>query len=443
VKGKMAGAYLTCLVAIAFILSQVINTLLRLAGIPNIFIPTREVLLVGLAIAALRRIGFNENRLFYGSALALVIIIIANVFVAIFEGRHFEGLFYARLYALPLLFSVACYGWILTIDEEEIKKVGRFLYILGVFVMFCAVLIYFAAEGNPGILSTLISGQENSQLAVTWYIAGGWMRMGLPATAPNSLGVIAALLYIFGLSLNLSGMASALRIRYSWILLLLTCGVLILTFSRSSWLGAFAGTCVLFITCWKIWKIGESIGLFRLFASVLSILLGIVIFAYFIDIYSDGIVGRWITYNLTGTDPSMVGHGNSIENAWELAHQYYLFGYPRGTVGPRAAQFGGDFNNVESSVFAVFYDMGIPIGILFMIFSSLIIVSMFRHISQLAPMLILFLVMQFLPHVFSPDINIFFLIIYTVLGKLMSTGGSLRCADGCNRSVACAPSLRR
>ncbi|MDR2924688.1 MAG: hypothetical protein LBU76_01830 [Azoarcus sp.] len=151
----------------------------------------------------------------------------------------------------------------------------------------------------------------------------------------------------------------------------------------------------------------------RVMSVIMFGILALSFLVYFIDDYSGGKISHWISLNLSGEDPSMVGHGNSFVQVWEVLDEYYLYGYPRGSVGPKALVQEADLKNVENGMLSIFYDMGIPLGIAFIVFSSLLLGCMYRHPSQIAVLVGFAVPAMFLPYVFSPDIIIFFLFIYS------------------------------
>jgi hypothetical protein len=418
--GKGGGGYLVCIIAFAFIYSQLAANVLSMIGIPNLLPVARDGGLAFLAAAAVRKVSFHENRLFYASILAVIFILFINVFVSIFDNRHFAGIYYARIYLLPVLFAVACQGWLILASDEIIIRVAKLTHVLLVILMIVAIILYIITQLDEVLLSRLMGGVKLSQFPTAWFIAGGWLRMGLPTAAPNHLGLIAALSFIFFIGLKLSNFMRFINISYLGfsITSLLIGVVLALTFSRSSWLAVVFGFIALLIGCRREWKINLS-HIMHIALVAFCGLVFLVILIYFVDDYNNGMISKWIALNFFGKDPSMIGHGNSFVDAWESFHKYYLWGYPRGTVGPRAQAFGGDIYNVENTFLSIVYDMGFQIGILFIIFSGFIILVMYKHASQVALIMVLFVAGMFLPYASAPEIIIFFLFIYSLLGRLM------------------------
>lgn len=414
------AAYLLCVIGFVSVLSQFGKTLLGMGGIPNVIPVIRDLLMLALALLAISRINFFQSADFFIPAIICLLLVLLNIFVALFDGRLFAGVYYGRLYSLPLIYAVAVYGLILTLEKIAVRQLARLVYVSGAMMAGLAIAIFASIEYNPALLHTLMGG-EGGTLATAWYIAGGvWLRMGLPATSPNSLGLLLGLYWLFLLALLWSGLANEICGRSFQVVFAVTLAVILMTFSRSSWLACFFGGVALFAATWKEWKLGHLLRPMRLLGiAVVGGCFGVLL-VFLVDAYSNGAVTRWIELNYSGTDPSMVGHKQTFALAWSLLDEYFMLGFPRGTVGPKAALFGGGLNNVENSVLGIFYDMGVPIGLAFMLCICLVLRAMWRHPSQ-ASVLVGFLVAaQFLPYAFEADVIIFFLMLYALLGRLMA-----------------------
>lgn len=414
------AAYIVCLIAFVSVFSQFGKTILGLVGMPNVIPAIRDISLIALAVIAISRTDFFKSTGFYGAVLLCMFILVLNIFIALFDGRIFAGFYYARLYALPLFFSVASYGLIMTLNNREISRLAGFVYYGGALVVAASIIIFSAVELNPLLLRTLM-GSEQTQLASAWYIAGGiWLRMGLPATGPNSLGLFVGLYLLFLLALQFSGRANEVGGRQFRLVISLSVAVLLMTFSRSSWLACFFGVIALFFSCRKEWELGRYIRPMAIVGYIVGGVALAVIVLLSLDSYSNGAVTRWLELNISGKDPSMIGHQQTLVVAWELLDKYFSVGYPRGSVGPKALLFGGGFFNVENSLVGIFYDMGVPIGLGFIVSVGLLLRGMWMHRSQISILVAFLLASQFLPYAFEADVIIFFIMIYVVQGRLMS-----------------------
>lgn len=437
----MYAPYFVCLIVFIFVYSTLLPILMKTVGIPN-FIPLiRDFLLCILAFSAFLHLRVKENKLFYGVLILISIVLIINVFIAILEDRQIHGLYYARFYALPVLFIVAFRGHIFYNERKVQEKIIRLTYLLSSTILIVAIFLYIAVQIDNSLMGMLVGG-DISQLPVTWFIAGGWIRMGLPMTAPNHLGLVVAFLLIFLMSLKFSGKASFLKLSFVKTSFFLMGCVLALTFSRSSWLATFFGIAVLLLVCRQEWNISTAL-LIRIIARVIISLIFLAILLYYVDIYSEGIIARWVSMNFTGTDPSMVGHGNSFIDAYEKLHEYYLYGYPRGSVGSRALVAEEDMKHVENTIFIIFYDMGVFLGTIFIILSGIVLVCMFRHPSQIALLAVFFVAGVFLPYVQAPEIVISFLYFYSILGCLVEQVKPQRELKATNKKYRINNSIRK
>jgi hypothetical protein len=71
------------------------------------------------------------------------------MFIATFDNYQIEGLYYARLYALPVLFAIVCKGWLFTAEKEVLMRIVKLIYILGSGFLFLAVAFYIATQVDP------------------------------------------------------------------------------------------------------------------------------------------------------------------------------------------------------------------------------------------------------------------------------------------------------
>lgn len=417
---RTAGRLL-CLIAFVSLLSQFGKTLLGMAHVPNIIPPLRDGLLLLLVLFAIGRTDVFKARGFYLWALLCIAAISGTVFVAAFDDRHIPGLYYARIYLLPLLFAVALEGIVLRASDDDVRALLRMSFWCGLLVVFTAFGIFAAVELNPRLLRTLMGDDTGTgPLASAWYIAGGtWLRMGLPATGPNSLGLALGLyaLLVGGVLFSREPRPVPRAIVIAALALALL--AVALTFSRSSWLAIMLGSTALVLACVPGSVLFSPANLTRMvLAGALSIaLVGLALLL--LDSYSDGAVSRWALLNVSGTDPSMVGHHKSFVMALESLDDYAWLGYPKGTVGARAALFGGTLYNVENSFLAVFFDMGLPLGCLFMLAIGGMLAGLWVHRSQWSVLIGFTVCAFFLPYNFEPDIVVFFLFVFTLLGRFM------------------------
>ena len=416
-----AAGRLLCLIAFVSLLSQFGKTLLGMAHAPNIIPPLRDGLLLLLVLFAISRTDVFKARGFYLWALLCIAAISATVFVAAFDDRHIPGLYYARIYLLPLLFAVALEGIVLRASDDDVRALLRMSFWCGLLVVFTAFGIFAAVELSPRLLRTLMGDDTGTgPLASAWYIAGGtWLRMGLPATGPNSLGLALGLYALLVGGVLFSRKPRPVPSGIVVAALVFALLAVALTFSRSSWLAIMLGTVALVLACVPGGVLFSPANLTRMvLAGAVSIaLMGVALLL--LDSYSDGAVSRWALLNFSGTDPSMVGHHKSFVVAIESLDDYAWLGYPKGTVGARAALFGGTLYNVENSFLAVFFDMGLPLGAVFLLSIAGMLSGLWVHRSQWSVLIGFTVCAFFLPYNFEPDIVVFFLFVFTLLGRFM------------------------
>lgn len=429
------AALLLCFIAFIYIISGFFKTILDLVGLPNIIPVTRDLILFSLSFISIYRSNIFKEKYFFIPILFVLLILVLNILIAVFDSRIYAGFYYSRIYLIPLFFSVASFGLIIPLSRDEIFRLVRFIYICGALLIFSAVAIFLAVEYDPFLKVYLMSGMggmvgmqglggvsgDQIKLATAWYIAGSsWMRMGIPATSPNSLGLITALFVLFLLIIQFSGRAKEVGGKYFKFVLCISISVLLLTFSRSSWLACLTG---LFLVAFSFRDNLFHRSYLRPMAIagfIFSAAFILVITLIAIDIYNDGSVGIWINLGLTGKDPSIIGHLDSFVEAWYLLDQYIYIGFPRGSVGPKAILFGGRIFNAENSIIGIFFDMGIPIGLALIVAIGLILRGLWQDHFQLSILIPFLVAAQFLPYSFESDVIVFFLMIYVVTGRLMS-----------------------
>lgn len=382
-------------------------------GITNLSIPLRELFLYGLLAATLPIMDLFNRKGFAVSLFFLMIFVAVYISISALDDRHFQGLYYLRIYITPILFTVCTLAWIRFATKAEIVNVCRILLWMNGLIMVGAVTLYVAMQINPS-LSNIVFGIN--QLPWSWYIAGGFLRMGLPFAAPNNLGSYAALNVLFLLPLLIKGTGEVASKSFLVVMLFINILALTLTFSRSAMLTVLIG---LTLICMLPGVITQK-RLIRIFVTILLGILVVIVSLMVVDFFSNGAIEKWLFLNTSLRDPSMQGHYSSIINALDNFDQYYLSGYPRGTVGPRAQLFTIDFYNVENSTLGIILDMGLSCSVLFFVIYALLVKEGYVGVAQL-PVLVGFIInMQFLPYIFEPEIMGFFLFVYLIIGALQT-----------------------
>jgi hypothetical protein len=406
------------------LLSSFIKNLTGTVGIPNVMPAIRDPLLIGLAFYGIGRLNFFASRkwaLLLGSVLAFAL---PYIFIAMFEDRAIVGLYYLRLYILPFLFFVGALGIMEGAFQPELRRgLLRFFIYWNNVLLIVALAIYALLQTTPSIRTSLFGPDL---LPSAWYISGGtWMRMGLPMSGPNTLGLVFALNAFFFIAILLTQRPwlQATSVPPGKILLsaLLAIAGLMLSFSRSSMLILIVAIPLVLLLpgILNFQKLLKVVFIALVMVAIL-LMLGLVV-----DEASNGFITRWIELNTSFKDPSMLGHFRSIEDAIDKLHEYMLWGYNKGTVGPKAIIFTGVANHVENSFLAIFYDMGIIFGTVYWIAVATLFATGYRHRLQLILLFGFFPACFLLPYVFESDALIYFAFVYLALGTVAVTSTAL------------------
>jgi hypothetical protein len=438
------AARLLLLVVFMAVLSQFGGTLLRMFGVPNLIPLLRDGLLFALAALAVANTDVFKSREFFITILLCLLMIALNIGVAAFTDRHLAGLYYARLYLLPVVFAVAVRGLVMPASEGVVRSLSGMVLWIGVAINIVAFALFAAIEFNPNLIYTFLGVIKGDDLATVWYIAGGtWLRMGLPTTSPNALGMTLAFYLLLVVPLMLRGrrlLGVSRPVCVAAILIAVL--ALLMSFSRSSWLAVFVGGGLMFMLCRHEWNMGGPGAILKITGTMVTLsvlLLGVVLY---VDSYSGGFILTWIELNLSGSDPSMKGHGDSFAIAIASLDEYFWLGYPKGTVGSRAYLFGGEMHNVENSFFALFFEMGVPMGMAYLALIASVLRGLWIHKSQWGVLAAFFTVAMFLPYVFEPEIVALFLLTYVLLGRAMQLAAEAE-ARGETLGAAAVPPKRR
>jgi hypothetical protein len=391
------------------------NLALERVGLPNAAVPIRELLLYGLLLATFPRTRLLDSRALTGALLGLIALVAVYLGISAFQDQHLAGLYYLRVYLTPLFFLVCVQTWLVEAVAEEVVLAARWTMGVNALVVVVAIGTYALFQLDGRFVSTFFG---TSLLPSAWYIAGGFMRMGLPLTSPNNLGTYSALSLLLALLLLTRGRRAVLPPSILVSLLALNAGVILLTFSRSAMLTVLTGGLVMVFIPGVL---GAAARWRAIAMLIVAVVVGVLVL-WGATVLSDGVVSRWLGMNQSGTDPSMQGHLHSVVDAAARLEEYVAFGYKRGTVGPRAAFFGVEFMNVENSVLGVIFDMGLPLATLYFGIWVTLLWWGRGGIVQL-PLLIAFVLnTQFLPYVFSPEVMSSFVFVYLLAGALQRTG---------------------
>ena len=409
--------YLTGLVFLTLcitIFGQFSKSLMSMFGIPNFLSTLRDLLLIALAcVGFLHANPFKSKRLVWG-VITLVLCLIVYLGIAFQEEQYAAGLYFARMYMLPIFFMMALAGALQSTTSNERQKLLAATFWLTAITVITSLGLYALMLADRGFASKLIIGFDDSALPVSWYISGGtWMRMGLPASSPNSLGLILALM--LSLIVTQIGRPDAPLRHYLPFLIAFSILALLLTFSRSSLL-LFSVT-LLSLLFFRELKVPPSLIWGTSILGLIALVTGLVVVSM-IDPDSGEQIIHWMELNVSGNDPSMQGHMNTFSEALENIESFYLHGFPKGSVGQKAAFFTNHINHVENSVLGVFYDMGIFLGAAFMIGWLMTMSHFHRNRIQTSILFGFVICAQLLPYFFEPDALIIFLFVYGLAGVI-------------------------
>jgi len=412
--------YLTGLVFITLcitIFGQFSKSLMAMFGVPNYLSTLRDLLLVVLAMMGILRANPLESpKLVWGVTL-IVVCIISYIGIAFHEEQFGAGLYFARMYMLPIFFLMALAGALHSPTATERRQLLTLTFWLAALTIISSLALYGVLLSERSLASKLINGIDDSALPVSWYIAGGtWMRMGLPASSPNSLGLMLAL--VLCLLVTQIGRHDAPLRRYLPFIVSLALLALLLTFSRSSLLLFIVA--LIALLAYKELRIPPHLIWGTAVSGVMALALGMVAVSILDPDSSDQII-HWLELNISGTDPSMQGHMTTFHEAWDNLSDFYLHGFPKGSVGQKAAFFTYHINHVENSALGIFYDMGIFLGSAFMIGWALTLSHFHRNNIQSSILIGFLLCAQLLPYFFEPDALILFSFVYGLAGLIDPT----------------------
>jgi hypothetical protein len=391
--------------------------------IPNIGTYTKDIILLLLFYNTLcsRKLLQKRNNLI---ALLIIIWFAINYLIISLFDNLFYGLYYLRLYLIPLITFFVISSIFNSADNKIIHKFIRLNFIYNVVVIIIAFLTYYVIIAYPGIIN--IFWRESESIPTSIYIAGGLLRLGFPQSGPNSLGIYFAI-NIFLLLCFIVIPNDIFKTR-NWlyvILIINSCG-LALTFSRSSFiLLIICLITTMIITFFHYHTI--CLSFLKYFSTTIVILALSVIL---INIITDGIVTQWIRLNITFDDPSLVGHKNTFIDVFDNYQKFIISGYPRGTVGPKAKMIR-DMINIENSYMVLIYDFGVYLFIVFIMAYYFVISANMTSKLQIPFLIGVIINISFLPTIYDVEIITYAILIFVLIGriKLLENYRSSYCQD--------------
>lgn len=409
------------------LLTQVLKRVTDGYGIPNVVSPGRDLIIFCVFAYLLFASDLLTDRLFVLASTIMSLVLICYLFIATFEGKLFAGLYYIRVFAIPIIFIYSLIAFADGLKRQQLSRSWVFFLAANFFMLVTTTSAYLFASVIPSFKATLMGASNLEGLQDAWYISGAnILRMGLPFSSPNSLGVYIALtmlVILAKITVDLKSKGHSSTIYY--VLIGLNFCALAMTFSRSATLLFLLGAVVTMFnprtSNAKIMRVG--------FLSIISCIALAIPILILIDTLNDGVLYKWFYLNTNMSDPSMRGHQDSVILALEKIDEYFLWGYPKGTVGPKALLFTSRYENVENSFFAIFFDMGLLFGGAFLIGYGMLLRRLYKSVFQVGILLSFLLVMQLLPYIYEYEIIIYFVFCYSLIGFL-SKAPDLEVSDG-------------
>lgn len=375
--------------------------------VPNLTSFAKDMLLITFFIffIAKRKL---PNRIVLLSMVSFGIFSCMYLSTAILQCRFFYGLYFYRLYLLPIMFCWLSMVLLRSMNPYEIRKIVTNVLILNFLVNITAIcMLIFGVFWLDAFLS--LCGYEK----IRWSMkisSGDFLRAGFPLSSPNMLGLFQAINIIFLLYLRKCRYYEA---KYNYrlnALLVFDFGILMMTFSRSS----FISLVVSFI-CLVFLRPNRHIRPITRFTILFLVMATVSYFAA--DRMSGGLLQKWVYSNITMSESSLLAHKSSVVKAVQDIDEYYLYGYKKGTVGPKAIQFVDSRKGSENSFFILLFDMGI-VQVVFWLLSYLLLIR-WSHVNlyQFCLTLAFVVAIQFLPTIQEIEIVIYFICVCLLIPR--------------------------
>lgn len=342
------GAIDYCLFYAVFLLYScgfLLNEISKHYSFPPIFTVLRIFFMLILFFRMVQlRLIIGKNSQFL--LLSFSLLSIYYLLICIPSGDFIIGLKTLRAYLEPLLCAlmVYVYRW----NGMSMNHLSQ-IYIKSVLITAFVSIVFYIIFWT-GNMSYFIP-----KIPLTSFLPGGIiLRSYLPIGCPNQLG----LLLFSGIVLVYLSEMQKKKMYFVFLAI-----ALVLTISKSAMLAAlfFFGVSY-FLKLRNIKKL-----LWFLF--VVFIGFGIIEIFFF-----DSPFHVYITNLFSGDDPSSNGHITSLVDAIKLFPEYYLFGYPTGTVGSRV----DTVHNVESSYFILMYDKGVLFMFIYLYVMFMLLADSFK-----------------------------------------------------------------
>lgn len=386
------------------------NMTKNILELPNVLSILKDILLVFLFLyIIIFKKGLNATQNIWFSLFFLLFFSSLYLYTSHSQGAVKEGLYYFRSHSLPIIFFISSIFIFKNATLDLKKKFLNHLMIMNVISIVISITFYFISIFNINFFLRYM-GLKNVVASLMINYAN-FIRATAPQAGPNLLGFYTAVnLFLLSMILLFNR-----TFKNKLILILITIAnifMLAVTFSRSSLLLVMISYLSLFLlNPNKFFKVSFKVSVISIVFLVTAITLT--------NMLTENRIQNWIESNISFKEKSMTSRSKYFEIAIEDFKEYYLYGYPRGTVGPIADNFGKkERHNVESSTFTILYDMGIFQLFLLFLSTSLVIVFTMRNIYQAALLLGIIVNLQFLPNLQTYGIMIYAVWIYFLLGDM-------------------------
>ena len=341
-----------------------LNELFKRYSLPPIFTILRLFILLVILLRCMQGYFRLSNNVKF---ILCTILIMSAYFVgiSIIDGELILGLISLRTYIEPFFVYILVAFYI-----NNVGITNRLVAIYINTILFTAIIsLIFYSIYYIGYLEYFVSEYS------TCFLPGMIFRSFLPIGDPNALGLL------LSCGIMVVYLSDIARKKIIQITLLLS---LLLTFSKSAILA------LLFFFALSIFtKVKNMIKISFIVGGILGG--GYIILKHY---FYESPLYSYLLNLFAGEDPSSNGHLYSYLEAIEKIHEYFLFGYPTGTVGSRMTDMA---YNVESSFFILLYDKGIIFFVMYISIVFMLLINVARNSAVIRYILSIILGLFFLP----------------------------------------------
>lgn len=305
---------------------------------------TKDILITILFISSF----LNKSKNASDKIAILLSIFILILGIYAIKSDYFDlAIYNARIYIEPIIVYFIFKK--LKLSEKNIKAL--FDCLITTCILICIYGIFQSVVLGGSFLVKMGYPLFNGELSYVYRISGlsGFQRATGTLVYPNTFGFYLGLVLI--IALNYSNVLKKKR-RYKNIEIVIIIIALILTFSRSSWVGM---TIVIVISHFYTKK---KMKLSKLVITMMVINIISISYAIFYDYGIFAKITHYIQGTLSFEDTSMVGHLDSFEKSF-LIMKNNIWGTGLGNNGPKAMRYLKNPILTESSYFLMIFETGI------------------------------------------------------------------------------------